>query len=743
MDSGIADENESTVERILLVDDSPINLRVLQLALEETGYELILANDGEEAVKQAFEHRPSLILLDIVMPVMDGFEACQRIKEQPETKECAIIFLSTLDQTQNKVRGFHAGAVDYITKPFQKAEIIARVETHLTLKRLRKQLLRKNRQLEHELRVAQELLEDADRHIQGPLIGQSEAIRELRSFLRGAAECSDPVLLHGPVGTGEESFARAIHKESKRGHKPFIYVDCVSMRDEDEALLGSFSKKASPSSKGKFDLALGGTLFLDEITELSLSTQELLYGLLTDGSLDTGRGEEGKNSSVRLIAYSSRDLMKSVRSHRFDPDLYNLLNRREKALPTLLQRRDDLSVLIDNFVGQQARRLGKEVSGFSEESMKKLRDYHWPGNIKELKSLVERIVMLASGPTLELDEGSIEHGETLGGYDLIHKLSSGGMGEVWLAKHKLLARPAAVKLIRADIESVESSEETFRRFELEAKATANLNSPNTVTLFDYGLSENGEFYYVMEYLSGIDLEVLALKHKTVPADRVVWFLIQACRSLSEAHSAKLVHRDIKPGNLFICRLGNEFDFLKVLDFGIAKSSGAEPEEASGVSSEYCLGTPGYMAPEVIIGQAEFDGRADVYSLGCVAYLLLTGQAVFSAEGRVQLLFKHLKEKPKAPSRVGKSYIPANLDAIILHCLEKEPENRCDANELLKRLEEIHATKPWDRHRAERWWKHHLPHYVKNPELGVRHQFQVLVDRHDQTTQAFKGFSAEL
>ncbi|MDF1664710.1 MAG: sigma 54-interacting transcriptional regulator [Planctomycetota bacterium] len=741
MDAGQPDKANSKGECILLVDDSPINLRVLQIALEETGHKLILASNGAEAVTMAIEHQPTLILLDIVMPVMDGFEACKKLKDDPRTVECAIIFLSTLDQTQNKVRGFQEGAVDYITKPFERAEIIARVETHLTLKRLRKQLIAKNLQLEHELTVAQELLEDADRHIQGPLIGHSEAIRELRSFLASVAECSDPVLMHGPVGTGEESFARAIHKQSKRSHKAFIYVECVSIRN-DEALFGSFHPRSQGRGKGKFDLALGGTLFLDEVSELSITTQELLYGILTAKAKEND-GLAMNRQAVRIIAFSSRDLTEATRNHSFDPDLYHLLHKREKALPTLLQRIDDLDLLIDSFVGQQARRLGKVVNGFSSESLQKLKDYHWPGNIVELKSLVERAVMLASTPTLELEEGSIEHSEALGGYDLVHKLSSGGMGEVWLAKHKLLARPAAVKLIRTDVESDEASEDIFRRFEREAKATANLNSPNTVTLFDYGLSANGDFYYVMEYLSGLDLEILALHHKTLPFERVVWFLIQACRSLEEAHQTNLVHRDIKPGNLYICRAGNEFDFLKVLDFGIVKSSVNDSDNAEGVNAEFCLGTPGYMAPEAIIGQGDLDGRADVYSLGCVAYRLLTGQDVFSAEGRVQLLFKHLKEKPKAPSRVGKNYIPANLDAIVLHCLEKQADQRCDVSELLKRLEEVHAAKPWDRHKAEKWWRQHLPHYLKNPESSAQHQFQVLVDRHDQTTQAFGGLFPEL
>lgn len=732
-----SEQPQTKKEQILLVDDSPINLGVLRIALEDTGYSLLVANSGAEALALAEEHQPTLVLLDIVMPEMDGYEVCRKLLENPKTSNCAVIFLSTLDQTRNKVRGFKEGAVDYITKPFEKAEIIARVETHLTMKRLREQLTAKNRELEHELRVAQELLKDADRHIQGPLIGQSDAIRELRSFLSAVAEKSEPVLLHGPVGTGEESFARAIHAQSNRSHKAFIYCDCFSLRDNDDhGLFGTFHPQKTVKVQGKFDLAVGGTLYLDEVSELSVDSQDLLYQILTGRS---GPGESASRPAYpgRVVAYSSRNLAEASRTNQFNTDLYHFLCRREKALPTLLQRSDDLDALIQYFVGQQARRLGKSVSGFSDESLKKLKDYHWPGHIKELKSLIERIVLLSQGPVLELDEGSLEHSESLGGYDLVHKLSSGGMGEVWLAKHKLLARPAAVKLIRTDVESDEAPEEIFRRFETEAKATANLNSPNTVTLFDYGLSAQGDFYYVMEYLSGLDLELLNQHHKTLPSERVVWFLLQACRSLEEAHQAGLVHRDIKPGNLYICRMGSEFDFLKVLDFGIVKTGVSEAEKLEG-NLEYSLGTPGFMAPEVIMGQEDYDGRADIYSLGCVAYRLLTGQDVFSAEGQVQLLFKHLKENAKAPSRVSKDYIPANLDSLILHCLEKQPENRCTASELLQRLEELHSAKPWGRYQAEKWWRQHLPQYTKNLELTASSQFQVLVDRHDYTTQAFRS-----
>jgi len=212
----------------------------------------------------------------------------------------------------------------------------------------------------------------------------------------------------------------------------------------------------------------------------------------------------------------------------------------------------------------------------------------------------------------------------LGSYQLMDKIGSGGMGEVWRAKHKMLARPAAVKLIRPETLGTPgegtAAKTLLRRFEREAQATAMLTSPHSIMLYDFGIAEDGVFYYVMEFLEGRDLKSLIRESGPVPAERAVHFLHAACDSLADAHHRGLIHRDIKPGNLFTCRRGRDFDFIKVLDFGLVKSV-RDPGDTvtqltgSGVTS----GTPGFMAPEMVTGDAPVDGRADIYALGCVGY----------------------------------------------------------------------------------------------------------------------------
>ena len=304
----------------------------------------------------------------------------------------------------------------------------------------------------------------------------------------------------------------------------------------------------------------------------------------------------------------------------------------------------------------------------------------------------------------------------LGNYQLIERLGQGGMGEVWRARHRLLARDAAVKLVRPALLGAANPEEAgrlVRRFEREAQATAALRSQHSIRLFDFGSTDDGSFYYVMELLAGRDLESLIRQFGPLPAARVTCLLKQVCHSLAEAHARGLVHRDIKPANIFVCRMGLEYDFVKVLDFGLVQFRDRDATETNAVTQltmHQAVGTPAYMAPETILGDGrEADRRTDVYAIGCVAYFLLTGQRVFSEGTPMQALIDHVHSTPAPPSQRTELMIPADVDAIVLACLEKDPDQRPqDAAQLGRRLAEARSAGAWTSDQAEEWWGLHLP-----------------------------------
>jgi eukaryotic-like serine/threonine-protein kinase len=306
----------------------------------------------------------------------------------------------------------------------------------------------------------------------------------------------------------------------------------------------------------------------------------------------------------------------------------------------------------------------------------------------------------------------VKRARELGSYRLEQKLGEGGMGEVWRARHRMLARPAAIKLIRPTVAgNAEAglSHEAARRFEREAQVIASLRSPHTVELFDFGIAADGAFYYVMELLDGLDADSLLRRFGPTPPERTIPLLRQVCHSLSEAHSCGLVHRDIKPANIFVCRYGEEYDFVKVLDFGIVGAVQTADDKNPVHTRENALkGTPAFMAPEQAMGSA-VDGRADIYATGCVAYWLLTGQYVFTADNAMGLLLQHAQTAPAPPSARSELTIPPALDELVLACLAKEPAQRPQtARELSLRLAELEARHPWTQERAREWWALHKP-----------------------------------
>jgi serine/threonine-protein kinase len=305
----------------------------------------------------------------------------------------------------------------------------------------------------------------------------------------------------------------------------------------------------------------------------------------------------------------------------------------------------------------------------------------------------------------------VERAREMGSYRLIELLGRGGMGEVWSARHRMLARPAAIKLVRPEfLGNAGEAVQAVRRFEREAQATAALTSPHSIGLYDFGMTDDGSFYYVMELLDGLDLETLVQRFGPLPAERAVSLLSQAARALADAHHHGLIHRDIKPANIYTCRMGLEYDFVKVLDYGLVKPSRqALAEDAARLTAEATItGTPAYVSPEAALGQ-RIDARADLYSLGCVGYWLLTGRLVFEGTSPMQIILQHAKDQPRPPSKRSELEVPEELDSIILWCLEKNPDKRPEnAPALCERLDAVVTGNLWTEERARSWWLKHVP-----------------------------------
>jgi serine/threonine-protein kinase len=285
---------------------------------------------------------------------------------------------------------------------------------------------------------------------------------------------------------------------------------------------------------------------------------------------------------------------------------------------------------------------------------------------------------------------------------------------VWRARHRLLARSAAIKLVRPELlgASTEAdAQNMLRRFEREAQATAALKSPHTIRVFDYGITADRTFYYVMELLDGRDLESFVREFGPLGADRALFLLDQMCHSLAEAHARGLVHRDVTPANIYVCRMGLDYDFVKVLDFGLVTRNralaGGDSSTTTTTAHHTTTGTPAFMAPEIISEDA-VDERADVYALGCVAYYMLTGQLVFEADSPMKMFLQHLQSTPIPPSQRTELPVPRDVEELILSCLEKNPRHRPqNAVEFLRRLRRCRSYGSWTNDAARSWWGLHL------------------------------------
>jgi transcriptional regulator with AAA-type ATPase domain len=546
--------------------------------------------------------------------------------------------------------------------------------------------------------------------MQEALLGRSDAVTKLRASIADEAKSSLPLLLQAEAGCGDEAVARAIHDASARRASPFVAIECGQLLASDLEAALQDQDGTTMSARSKVALAAGGTLFLSGVQQLPKEIQgQLLQLLLAQESARAGT--PAGQDDVRFIASTAFTPTGGGLPADFDSRLAQKLTRRVLRLPTLAERSDDIPELVDLFATRHARSLGRVLEPPSGLTLSRLTAYSWPGNLRELEDVVRRSTIASRGPLLDVDQALLGDGVPFGSYRLLRKLGEGGMGEVWEARHQMLARMVAVKLIRPEHLAGKDNTLLRRRFECEAKATARLASSRTVSLYDFGVSEDGAFYYVMELLQGLDLQHMVEQFGAMSPARVAVLLMHACHSLAEAHASSLVHRDIKPANLFICKLGLEVDVLKVLDFGMV-SGGKSLEDTRLSVADEIYGTPDYISPEGAMGAKNLDGRADIYSLGCVAYWMLTGQVVFEAPSALTAMIKHIQETPIRPSlRAGRD-IPCELEELVMLCLAKRPDNRPTALELLDGLQASRLHEEWDDRRARAWWMEYLPRFME-------------------------------
>jgi hypothetical protein len=296
-------------------------------------------------------------------------------------------------------------------------------------------------------------------------------------------------------------------------------------------------------------------------------------------------------------------------------------------------------------------------------------------------------------------QSELHDARRLGQYQLGEKLGEGGMGEVYLAEHQLLKRPCALKLIKS---GTEANPLALARFEREVKSAAALSHPNTIQIYDYGHTDDGTFYYVMEYLPGLSLSDLIRQFGPLSPGRAIFIITQVCKSLQEAHHLGMVHRDLKPANIFVSILGGKCDVAKVLDFGLVKV--ADSEDAPQLTAEYTVsGTPSFMSPEQASGMRDVDSRADLYALGAILYYVLTGSPPFEKPNPMALMIAHASE-PVVPPSQRYPGVPEDLEAVVMKCLSKVPSERYpDAKSLAAALSSCKSASDWDELQAEEWW----------------------------------------
>ena len=441
----MSSEDKST---ILVVDDNPDNVSLLVDYLGHHHLKVLVARDGESAIRQVKFAKPDIILLDVMMPGLSGFDTCERLKKDEDTKDIPILFITALTDTIEKVKGLRIGAVDFVTKPIQHEEVLARVTTHLKISRLQKELTDANSRLEervaektsellhsnHHLKNALAELERLKNQLQAENIYLREELKREHNFEEIVYQCEGlkrildevgvvattdaTVLVLGETGTGKELIARALHNNSLRKDKAFVKVNCAALPanlveselfgHEKGAFTGAFAQ-----NMGRFELADGGTIFLDEIGDFPLELQAKLLRVLQDGEFERVGNPQTLKVDIRVIAATNKDLKSAIKSGSFREDLYYRLSVIPISLPPLRDRKEDIILLAKHFVNRDCTKLGKRIDTISPKTIEVLQAYSWPGNIRELENVIERAVILSHGTTLKIDdlEDPLDHSD--------------------------------------------------------------------------------------------------------------------------------------------------------------------------------------------------------------------------------------------------------------------------------------------------------------------------------------------
>jgi DNA-binding NtrC family response regulator len=396
--------------RILACDDEPAYLDLYAEILGEKGFTVLRARDGASCLKIAAEARPDLILLDVKLPDVSGYQVCAELKRGAATQYIPVIFVTAMfEDVSDRVSGLEQGADDYLAKPFITDELIARVKAILRLRELQEKLVREERSkvlLHEEIKSLEAQL--AGTLAGGPIVGRHPRIAKVVELINSIRDTVANVLILGETGTGKSVIAEAVHRASARKDGPFLKVDCSALAGsllESELFgheAGAFTG-AIKTRQGRFERAHGGTIFLDEIGELPMDLQAKLLRVVQDNEFERVGGDATLSVDVRVIAATNVDLERAVEARTFRKDLFYRLNVIRIDLPALRDRPEDIALLAEHFLAKYGVKNRKEIVGIDGDAMRALLDYSWPGNVRELENVMERAVVLATGRTITRD----------------------------------------------------------------------------------------------------------------------------------------------------------------------------------------------------------------------------------------------------------------------------------------------------------------------------------------------------